>query len=353
MNNKLEVIAKEQNLAPADVKKMVEAFGGPFEEAGEILANYKKIVVTSETDTKGMQEAREQRLILKKARTTVENKRKELKADIVKQGKAIDGVARFVKEEIEPAEQYLELQEKFAEIKKAERAANLKAERIEKLMQYTNDLSVYNLDDMTEESFNTLLAQLKAVAEAEAKRIADEAKAAEEARIAEEKRIAEQAKENERLKAEAEAREKAEREAQEKRDAEEKARIEAEEKAEANRKAQQAKKDAEAQAERDRIQAEANAKIEAERKKAEALEQEKRDREAAEAKAKAEAEERERQALLAPDKEKLVNFAHGLDTVRTTKLPAVKTKQAQDVINQVELQLSKLYNYIMDEAKSL
>lgn len=335
MNNKLQVILDEQGIDKSDVAKLVKAFGGPFEEAGIILDTYKEIEVTAEDDAEGMAKAREQRLVLKKARTTIENKRKELKADIIKQGRAIDSVAKLVKEEIEPAEKYLETQEKFAELAAAKRAAELKAERIEKLMQYTDDVSVYSLDNMTVEQFDNLFNSLKSQYEAEQKRIADEKKQAEEARIAEEKRIAEQAKENERLRAEAKARE------------------EAEAKAEAERKAEQAKKDAEIQAEQDRIRKEAEAKIAKEREAKEALEAEKRQREAEAARVKAEAEEAERQALLAPDKEKLVNFANAIEVIRTSKLPAVKSNEAQKIVNQIDEKLELLKKQIIEASKRI
>lgn len=306
-DNKLQVIIEEQGLVKSDVQKLVEAFGGPFDEAGEILANYKQIEVTSEDQTDLMKEAREKRLLLKKARTTVENNRKELKADIVKQGRAIDSIARYVKEEIEPAEEYLELQEKFAEIKQAEAKAQLKAERIEKLMQYTDDISVYSLDVITAEQFDALLATLKAQHEAEQKRIADEAKAQEDARKAEELRIAEQAKENARLREEADKRE---------------AEIERLRVVEANKLAL--------------IQKEADAKLVKERAGREKLEQAERERIAEENRKQAEADKTERDALLAPDKEKILNFVAGLEIVRTQKLPAVKTKQAQDILEEVD-----------------
>lgn len=383
-NNKLQVILNEQGIEKSDVAKLVEAFGGPFEEAGAILASYKDIKVTSETDVEGMAKARELRLILKKARTTVENSRKDLKADIVKQGRAIDSVARFVKEEIEPAEQYLEEQEKFAELRKAEREAKLKAERTEKLMAYTDDISLYNLDAMNDDQFDQLLATLKAQHEAkiaEAKRIENERIAKEKADAEEQERIRQ---ENEKLKAEAQAREEAERKEREARQAEE-AKAEADRQAEYKRLSSikvdlleyahniKTVEDADNQAKRLELYAdsldpadrehemisaayhkskseivelkqfiiERDAKAEADRKAAE------------EAKAKADAEEAERKALLAPDKDKLIQFADGIEIVRTTKLPAVKSKQAQDIINEVELKLSQLFNYIKDEAGKL
>ncbi len=339
MNNKLQVILDEQGIEKSDVAKMVEAFGGPFKEAGEILATYKEIKVTDSKDVTGMQKAREARLLLKKARTTVENSRKELKADIVKQGRAIDSVARYVKEEIEPAENYLQLQEDFAKIEAEGKALKLKNDRIEKLMQYTNDISVYNLDAMTDLQFDGLLATLKAQHEAEIKRIADEETARIKAEAEEQKRIADQAKENKRLREEAD-----------KREAEiEHARVvaENERKLEAEK---QAKKDAEAKAEQDRIQAEADAKVEAERKKTEALEQEKRDREEAERKAKEAEEAKEREALLAPDKKKLNDLA---DMLGVITLPAVKSNKAQELINYVQSELNRLEKYLNEKAKEL
>lgn len=308
-NNKLQVILTEQGIAQTDVAKLIEAFGGPFEEAGSVLATYKDIVVTKEDDVAGMQKAREARLLLKKARTTVENSRKSLKADIVKQGRAIDSVARFVKEEIEPAENYLQLQEDFAKIAAEGRLLKLKNERIEKLMQYTNDISVYDLDHMSPEQFDAVLAGVKAQFEAEKQRKLDAAKAAEAAKKAEEKRIADQAKENERLKAETEK---------------------------------------------------ANKKAAAERVEREKLEKEKRDREEADRKAKQaedakKAEEAKKAAaeLAAPDKQKLISFAQGLSTVRTEKLPKVDSEKAQKIVSYVDNELQKLSNYINEQAKGL
>jgi hypothetical protein len=301
-DNKLQVILAEQGIAETDVAKLIEAFGGPFEEAGTVLSTYKDIVVTKEDDVAGMQKAREARLLLKKARTTVENSRKNLKADIVKQGRAIDSVARFVKEEIEPAENYLQLQEDFAKIAAEGRLLKLKNERIEKLMQYTNDISVYDLDHMSPEQFDAVLAGVKAQFEAEKQRKLDAAKAAEAAKKAEEKRVADQAKENERLKAEAEA---------------------------------------------------ANKKAAAEKAEREKLEQEKRDREAAELKAKQDAEAAKAAELAAPDKQKLVSFANGLNTVRTEKLPKVSSEKAQQIISHVDTELNKLLSYIYAQAEEL
>lgn len=320
-NNQLQVILDEQNLAKENAKQLLEAFGAPFDEAGEILANYQTIKVTQEDQFDVMAEAREKRLTLKNIRVSVEKKRKELKEDSLRTGRAIDSVAKFVKENIEPAESYLEQQEKFAEIKQAERAAALKAKRTEQLMQFTDDISLYNLDAMTVEQFDTLLADLKAQHEAkiaEAKRLEEERLAKEKADREEQERIR---AENEKLKKEAEEREAA---------------------AAAERREAQAKLEAEQKA--------AQAKIDEERKKREAIEAEQR---AAVEKAETErqkAEEEKRQSLLAPDKEKLLSLATSIDDL---ELPALTSKDAQAVLNQVEELLSKVTTYIRGNVKGL
>lgn len=324
MSNQLQVILDEQNIAKENAKQLIAAFGAPFEEAGEILASYDKIVVKDEEDFATMAVAREKRLALKGVRTSVERKRKELKEDIVRSGRAIDSVARFVKDTIQPAEDYLETQEKFAELKAAERAATKKAERLERLAELEADPSLYNLDGMDDNQFDDLLAKLeadiKAAKEAEAKAAAERA-AAEEA---ERKRQAEIEAENMRLKKEAEEREKA------------------------------------AAKERSKLQEEANKQLaieraaaEEERKKREAIEAEQRAKVEAEARAKAQAEEAERQALLAPDKQKITSFADALKAIREQKLPAVKSKQAQDVINMVESELQRLEVTVRRSAEKL
>jgi hypothetical protein len=293
-----------------------------------------------------MAEAKEKRLALKKIRTGVENTRKDLKSEYLRKGDAIQAVANYIKEEIEPAEEYLELQEKFAEIKQAERAAKIKSERIEKLMQYTDNISMYNLDNLEDETFEFLLTKVKkeyddkvTAEKAEAELLAKE----EKERIAEQERIVE---ENARLRKQAEEKEVA---------------LAVERKKEADR---QAKIDAERQkeldAERAKVEVERAkiAAIEAEqRKKDEAIAKEKSDKEAAEAKMIADAKkaevDAEIKALLSPDKDKLLNFSAALEIIRKEKLPAVKTKQAQDVVNLIDEMLTKMKDIIEKKASEL
>lgn len=310
--NQLTVILEEQAVGEANAQRLLEAFGAPFEEAGEILADYQTIKVTDESDTATMAEARKKRLALKNVRVAVEKKRKELKEDIVKQGRAIDSVARFVKEVITPAEAYLQLQEDYAKIKAQERAAAIKAKRIEELSKYA-DPQLYNLDAMDEEQFSTLVADLKNQAEerAEAERKAEiERKAAEEA---ERKRQAEIAAEYDRLKKEAEERE-----------------------------AELAKQRAKAEEERRAREA-----LEAEQRRLEA------EKEAALARERAEREEAERAAKAAPDKQKLLTFAQAIATIRAEKLPQVITERAQAIVDDIDEALHHIEKAITSKAGRL
>jgi len=283
-NSKLSIFVRDNNIEVSDMQAIAKAFGAPFEEAGEIIATHKNIEVTSADQKAEMKVAREQRLKLRTARTTVENKRKELKADYLKQGRAIDLVAKYVKEQIEPAEQYLQLQEDFVKIKEQAAAEKIKIERLEQLAPYGTDPSLYNLDLMTDEQFNELIKSLHQAKKDAEEKEALEAEQIEEDRKAEEQRQRQRDEENEKLRAE------------------------------------QAKNEAELQAERD---------------KAQALEREIADREASE---KAETDRKadvERRELSAPDKEKLIVFARKIRELKD-QIPAVKTAVARELLDTAE-----------------
>ena len=214
MENKLSVIVRESGLEKTKAQFLLDNFSNYFEIAADWEKKASVIVVTDASQTAEMQMARTGRLFLRQKRIVIENTRKTLKEQALREGKAIDGIANVLKALIVPIEEYLERQEKFVEIKAAQ--------------------------------------------EAECKRIEGEQKAEQE-RIAQEKAEAEERerirKENERLKKEAEERErkmieeraKAERE---KKAQEEKAWIEIEkiqkEKEEVERKARAGQKQAEA-----------------------------------------------------------------------------------------------------------
>ena len=227
---------------------------GSFEsfvtQANDWSAKAKALVVTDISQTAEMKQAKESRLALRRIRINMEEKHKELKADSLSRGRALDGVKRFIKGKIEPLEAHLKKQEEFADRYLEEMRQKKIVERTQSLANETDmDSSMLNLGAMTDEQFDVTLQQgkdaragrIKREQEAEADRLAA-IQAEKDKRDAIEK-------ENVRLKAEAD----------------EKERI-----AEADR-IEREKKEADAEAkrekaEKDRLKIEADAKAEADKK---------------------------------------------------------------------------------------
>lgn len=199
------------NLEQSQAAKLLQDYGMPFTEAGKILNDYplddegnisltdRSVVVKDESDTEAMAKARQTRLELRTHRIAIEKKHDELKADSLAYGKAVDLVQRIALDQIKPVEQYLQLQEKYAETKQEERRQARIAERTAKLAQYVDDVSVYNYGDMGDDAFALLIDQVR---DAKEKREAEEKAAAEKAE--QERREREEADRVAREKAEAE-----------------------------------------------------------------------------------------------------------------------------------------------------
>lgn len=384
VKHELQVILDEQGVSDKGAQELVEAFGGPFNEVGEILSTYQEIKVTDVSQVEDMKKARDLRLQLKNARTTVERKRKELKEESLKTGRAIDAVARFVKETIQPAEEYLETQEKFRQIQEEKQRAERLAARTSAIAKFA-DPDMYNLETMEEEAFQQLLIKLE---KEEADRVeaerAELARQEAEAKSERERQLKIQ-QENERLQREAKEREAAE---QRKLDrvneltrlgmvwtpeidsyAAEGQAVSREEimtlndvkwrqvfskaeqailakRAEAEKAAQEAAAAAEAEREKERAAAEEA------RKKAEELERAEAERRAAEEKAAAEAAEAQRQSLLAPDKDKIKSILPRLEALKLD-LPATKDQKAQEIVANTYDMLEKIAAYINDNVEKL
>jgi membrane protein involved in colicin uptake len=281
MENQLEVIVRNSGLEVSKAKYILEQFQDFFALADDWSIKSKTLVVTRPDQTAEMAMAREGRLFLREKRIAVENARKGLKEQALREGKAIDGIANVLKALIVPIEEYLDKQEHFVEIQEEAKREQIRLE-IEKRIE------------------DERIAKEKADAEA-----------LEKARI-----------ENEKLKAEAIEREKkakAEREAQEKK-------LKAErEKAAAKQREQDeilAKERAKARAEQDKAEAEKRATAEAARKekaaqeakvaaeKAKLEEKARKEKEAAQKKLDAERKEKERLAELLKNQIECPNCHH-------------------------------------------
>ena len=304
--NPLELVVKESGIEPTEANTILTSFNNFFVEASKFEKRAKEIVVTDISQIADMAEARKIRLELKNIRVNAEKVKTNLKADIILKGKAIDGIYNVIKALVVPLEDHLEQQEKFADIWAEAQAEKKYSGRVEAMSAYVDDVTLYNLRDMSEEAFDKLLENSKiafdqkqeAIRLAELKSIEDaKAKAIEDERIR---------KENETLKKEKEEREEKEKIENEKREKEEKA-----------RKDEDDRKEKEHQ-EKLKIEREKIEKLEREAKeKKEADEKAKRDEEIRLAKEKAEQEEKDRQAKLAPEKDKLFAYSESIKAIES------------------------------------
>lgn len=166
----LAVILKENELSETESSDILEKFS----EIEAIAADWKKkaqaLEVTREDQVAEMKMAREGRLFLQKKRTAVENTRKDMKAEYLKKGRAIDEVAKYLKGLIEPIEEDLERKEKFAERLHAERQLKKQAERMARLEPYNLAVEPGMIGSMTDQMFESYIKGVDADAKAEAER---------------------------------------------------------------------------------------------------------------------------------------------------------------------------------------
>ncbi len=354
-NRKGEGMSEEmmavQETAPAELCAVVKREGVAEQQQAVLIGSFAPYHAqiaaarkTSETITNGgdplqRKMARECRLELRRVRCAIENTRKDAKADALRYGKAVDGMANVLKFLCEPEEERLEEIEEADVRKEQARIAALVESRTAALIEAEANQAAYNLGAMDDATWDTVLAgavkakqdRIEADRKAESDRIERERKEAEER-----ERIK---AENERLKAEAEKRE---------------AEISAEREKEA---AERAKVEAKLKAERESAQKAAQAAADESARVAKVAADERAKREADEAKAKsekaaAEKAESDRLATLAaaPDKEKLLAFAAA---VLGLPLPTMATKEGKKVVAGIATMQCKMSEWIEQEAGKL
>jgi len=332
-----------QELAPLKDRKlavMIEEKFQPFIDQVEMWKDTAESIVISDISQK--EEMKTAGSLLREVvtyRTNADKIRKELKADSLTYGRCVQGVYNLIESNCKPIEEDLKAKRDYAKRIKEEALKKVVEYRKNELIKIGVNSDLYNLEQMTNDEFETLLETT-----IEQKKIAEELKKKEEAeRIAKEKAEAEEREqiriENEKL-----------RQEQEKAEAERK-RIEAERQAELNRieaerKAEQQKADAERKA--------LEAKLEAERIERERLEKEKREenakiererlqKEIAEAEAK-------RKAEMAPDRDKLKEYVLNLQKVVK---PELKDEKAKDLLNKINQNLGMLIEKINEHIEKL
>lgn len=192
--------SKAQQIAKT-FNPMAEMLAG-FEEDFNSLVKDANEGITQDVTKR----AKRLRLDIAQVRISADKAHKEAKAEIVRNGKAIDGVRNILKWAVVEKENALkEIENHFEEMER-QRIEKLRAERVELLLPYDQDAHLRTLEHMQQDEFDALLEMKKRQHEEmlEAQRLAEiKRREEEEARRAEEARIKE---ENARLKAEAEAR---------------------------------------------------------------------------------------------------------------------------------------------------
>lgn len=140
LEESVEVMPKNQlAVMVSDLPKekstiLMGKFATFFADAELWAKKAKAIKVTHESQKAIMEQARQGRLFIRKVRLDVEKCRKELKEQSLREGKAIDKVANFLKDALEPIEVHLDRQEHFLEYKEAEKEALIQAE-VERKME--------------------------------------------------------------------------------------------------------------------------------------------------------------------------------------------------------------------------
>lgn len=228
---------EKSNVSEETALTLQNSFEGFFIQAEKWSQQAKELEVTDATQLDKIKGARELRLKLKKYRVQVERKRKELKEDSLKKGRAIDQVAKIIKSTLQKTEEFLQLQEDFAKIQEEK----LHAERMLQLKEYQEYVNIdyKNLGILPQEEFDNVLEETKAAYDYQVEQLRlEEIRKAEEAkaRAEEDKRIRE---ENKRLREEARRAEEEALKEKERAAAEQRKKLEAQHQLEAEKSARQ------------------------------------------------------------------------------------------------------------------
>ncbi len=288
-------LTTEAGLSETKSQQILQQFNDFFSVASEWERKAKQIVITDIVQVSEMKMAEEGRKQLSKIRNAVEKKRKELKEDSLREGRLIDGIARILKDLIEPTEKYLYEQENFIKLKQHAYAMELKSKREAELIPLGVEVDKFDLGYMPEPVYQELLQSAQKIFQDKL----------EEIRLEHEKKLKE-----ERQRAEQEAKLKAENE-----------RLRAE-KREAQRK--QAELDNQRKLEEaERLRKErayTNEKLRIEKEKREALEKVLAEQEAE----RINQQREQRRIANAPDKEKLENY---LRLIEEINIPVIQNQE--------------------------
>lgn len=205
--SKINEIIEETGLELSKSTAIQNAFGNFYSKIAEWKSELPSVTVTAYDQGDKILKARELRLEVRTARLEITKLHKELKADALKEGRAIDAVKNFALTELEPLEEAFKLNENYIAIQEELRLSKLREERMAIMCEFQDVLPVYqtSYELMSEEDFQVqvkmakIAVRMKEEEEAEMQKAEQERHVKEEQerlRIAEEQRIAvEKAKE--------------------------------------------------------------------------------------------------------------------------------------------------------------
>lgn len=159
-------IIEKSGVPSTQASSLLDGFGDFFVQAHKIVAQSKVIKVTGEDQLEAMSQAREFRLQLKTIRVSADKVRAELKEGYLRGGNAVQDIFNDIRDIVKPEEERLEEQEKFAEVLVEKRRAEKIQKRTEELSKYVEDVSVFNVANLSTETFEKLLISSKETFEA-------------------------------------------------------------------------------------------------------------------------------------------------------------------------------------------
>jgi hypothetical protein len=114
------------------------------EKIGELSAAYMPLRVYGLSDTKGLKEVHDARMVVKNLRVNVDKRRKELKAASLEYGRQVDSAAKALTDLLEPIESHLQAEEDAVENEKARIKAEAEEAKRLKLQKRLDDMLAYS-----------------------------------------------------------------------------------------------------------------------------------------------------------------------------------------------------------------
>jgi acetyl/propionyl-CoA carboxylase alpha subunit len=181
----MTAISKAIELSGLDKSKseiLTTKFSSMIEQIEEWKEKANQLIIIDSSQKEEIEQAKQGYKFIKSVRIDIEKTRKSLKEDSLKEGKAIDLIAKSLTDEVSPLESQLEEKAKFVELQEAKIKAKRTQERLEKIasLNYAvpqNSLIVDMEDEMFGIYYNGLVMQAE---KAEADRMTKEAKEAKE-----------------------------------------------------------------------------------------------------------------------------------------------------------------------------